>query len=278
MTSNLIRIVSHEAKNPVDCSLKKTFELLEPNLRPPWAVTILTPHEHLLLNKVILYGILCETHCAKTHIKHLHAMVINGYGLFANLIYEIVNELYTKLVEPKIVGGDYSDGNSWLCFEIVIMFLAKWDSLVEVDPMTLTSRLYTYLRLIGRDVVWLLQDLVHIPNIRSIWKDLALNQGSFKTLGYFVISLLYNTRTSSRYTSDSPELETQLRFLVFYMRKVWESKAIPGMTTHQTKSFKQISFPDKLVYDVELRGSIVRGVSSSLRVPVRKGVIALLMS
>ncbi|XP_050382428.1 uncharacterized protein LOC126799298 [Argentina anserina] len=286
MTSNLIRIASHEAENPVDCALKKAFELLEPNLRPPLAITILTPQEYLLLNKAILYGILCETHYAKTHIKHLHAIVTDGYGLFASLISEVVNEIYTKLLEPvkcqliwvtkemidvqavgvhgllvcflrQIVGGDFSVGNLWLCFEILCIFLTKWDSLVEVDPMILTSGLYTYLRLvadhyrlpsnpklellkhmeidfcmkvlreqfsvclkIGRDLVRLLQDLVHIPNFRAMWKDLLLNQGKFTTPGVSVISQLYNTRTSSRYTllRISPEMETQLRFILTFVK------------------------------------------------------------
>ncbi|XP_062007677.1 uncharacterized protein LOC133724826 isoform X1 [Rosa rugosa] len=282
MALNLIRIASHEAENPVGCSLKEAFELLEPKLRPPLAITISTPQEYLLLNKAILYGVLCETHFAKTHIKHLHAIVTDGYGLFASLIAKVVNELYMKLVDPvkcqliwvtkemidvqavgihgllvcflrQIVGGDFSDGNLWLCFEIVSIFLTKWDSLLEVEPMILTSGLYTYLRLvadhyrllsnpklealkqleidfcikvlreqfsvclkIGRDLVRLLQDVVHIPNFRATWKDLVLNQGKFKTPGFSVISQLYNTRTSSQYIllRISPEMETQLRFLL----------------------------------------------------------------
>ncbi|KAG9142069.1 hypothetical protein Leryth_026871 [Lithospermum erythrorhizon] len=44
---------------------------------------------------------------------------------------------------------------------------------------------------IGRDLVRLLQDLVHIPEFRAIWKDLVLNPSEFKTDGFIDISQLY---------------------------------------------------------------------------------------
>ncbi|KAF3457972.1 hypothetical protein FNV43_RR02634 [Rhamnella rubrinervis] len=44
----------------------------------------------------------------------------------------------------QIVGGDFSDGNLWLCFEI------------------------------GRDLIRLLQDLAHVHEL-SMWKDLVFN-------------------------------------------------------------------------------------------------------
>ncbi|PRQ49916.1 putative integrator complex subunit 3 [Rosa chinensis] len=409
MALNLIRIASYEVENPVGCSLKEAFELLEPKLRPPLAITIPTPQEYLLLNKAILYGVLCETHFAKTHIKHLHAIVTDGYGLFASLIAKVVNELYTKLVDPvkcqliwvtkemidvqavgihgllvcflrQIVGGDFSDGNLWLCFEIVSIFLTKWDSLLEVEPMILTSGLYTYLRLvadhyrllsnaklealkqleidfyikvlreqfsvclkIGRDLVRLLQDVVHIPNFRATWKDLVLNQGKFKTPGFSVISQLYNTRTSrsqKRYQAwfakkflCAPNRETLIVDIVRFIccahhppNEIIQSDIIPRwavvgwLLKYCTKNYVQANvklallydwlFFDERVdtimniepamllivysipryidvthtlleflfllvdsYDVEHKDIIIRGVSSSLRVLVKKGVI-----
>ncbi|XP_062073452.1 uncharacterized protein LOC133777738 isoform X2 [Humulus lupulus] len=156
----------------------------------------------------------------------------------------------------QIVGGDFSDGNLWLCYELLNVFLIKWDTLLEAEPMILASALYTYLRLladhcklihntkytklealkrleiefcvrvlkeqfhlclnIGRDLIRLLQDLVHMPEIRAIWKDLIFKPGEFKTPEFSDISQLYCTRTSSRYflLRITPEMEVQLRFLL----------------------------------------------------------------
>ncbi|KAM1000380.1 hypothetical protein ACFX2A_007136 [Malus domestica] len=282
----LIQTSSHEAENPIELSLRQAFELLEPKLRPPFALTIPNPQEYLLLNKAILYGVLCESHVGKTHMKHLHAIVTDGYFWFVSLLVKVVNELYVKLLEPvksqliwvtkelinvlavgvdgllvcllrQIIGGDYSDGNLWLCFEMVSIFMTKWDCLLEVEPMILTSGLYTYLRLladhcrllsnpnlealkqlevdfcikvfkekfplclkIGRDLVRLLQDLVHLPKFRTIWKDLVLNRGEFKAQGFSGIPQLYNTRTPSEYMllRITPEMEAHLRFLLTHVK------------------------------------------------------------
>ncbi|XP_022730960.1 integrator complex subunit 3 homolog [Durio zibethinus] len=285
MASKLIRIASYEAENQLELSLRQAFDLLESNLRPPFPLTIPNPQEYTLLNQAILYGVLIEPHFAKIHIKHLHAIVIDGYKLFSNLLVGIVNELYGKLVDSvkdqliwvtkemidvsavgidsllvcllrQIVGGDFSDGNLWLCFELVSLCLSKWDCLLQEEPIVLTSALYTFLRLladhcrvlsnpklemlrqleiefcvkmlreqfclclkIGRDLVRLLQDLVHIPEFKSIWKDLVLNPTEFRTSEYSDISQLYCIRTSSRYflLRITPEMETQLRFLLSHV-------------------------------------------------------------
>lgn len=286
MALKLTQIAPHEAENPTELSLRQAFELLEPKLRPPFSLTIPKPQEYLLLNKAILYGVLCECQVGKTHIKHLHAIVTDGYGLFVSFLAKVVNELYVKLREPlkcqliwvikelvdvqavgvdgllvclfrQIVGGDFSDGNLWLCFEMVNILLTKWDCLLEVEPMILTSGLYTYLRLladhcrqlstpklevlkqleidfcikvlkeqfplclkIGRDLVRLLQDLVHLPKFRDIWKDLVLNPGESKSWGFSGIAQLYMTRTPSQYMllRITPEMETQLRFLLTHVK------------------------------------------------------------
>lgn len=286
MASKLIQIASYEAENQTELSLRQAFELLEPKLRPPFALTIPDQQEYAQLNKAILYGVLCEPHFAKTHIKHLHAIVSDGYGLFVRLLVKVVHELYAKIVDcvrkqlvwvakemidvsavgvdgllvcllRQIVGGDFSEGNLWLCFELVSVFLAKWDCLLEEEPLVLTSALYTYLRLladhcrlvnntnlealkrleiefcvkvvreqfhlclrIGRDFIRVLQDLVHVPEFRAIWKDLVLNPSEFKTPGFSDISQFYCMRTSSRYAllRITPEMETQLRFLLTHVK------------------------------------------------------------
>ncbi|KAI3870853.1 hypothetical protein MKX03_013744 [Papaver bracteatum] len=55
---------------------------------------------------------------------------------------------------------------------------------------------------------------------RAIWKDLLSNPLEFGTPEFLDISQLYCLRTSSRYflLRISPEMETQLRFLLTYVR------------------------------------------------------------
>lgn len=286
MASKLLKIAPLEAQNQIEVSLRQAFELLEPQLRPPFPLTIPTPEEYSQLNRAILYGVLCEPHFAKIQIKYLHAVVTDGYCFFVSLLTTIVNELYSKLVESariqliwlvseliyvsavgidgllvsllrQIVGGDFSDGNLWLCFELVSLFLRKWNWLVEEEPSVLRSGLYTYLRVlsdhcrflggskleslrrieiefcvrvlreqfhlclrIGRDLIRLLQDLVHVPEFQAVWKDMLLNPGEFKTQGFEDISRLYRERTSSRYflLRITPEMESQLRFLLTHVK------------------------------------------------------------
>ncbi|KAK8641253.1 hypothetical protein V6N13_010670 [Hibiscus sabdariffa] len=285
MASKLIRIASYEAQNQLELSLRQAFDTLQSKLRPPFSLAIPDPQEYTQLNQAILYGVLIEPHFARSHIKHLHAIVIDGYKLFLSLLVGIVNELYIKLVDSvkeqliwvtkemidvsavgidsllvcllrQIVGGDFSDENLWLCFELVSLCLSKWDCLIEEKPVVLTSALYTFLRLladhcralsnpklemlrrleiefcvkmlrdrfhlclkIGRDLVRLLQDLFHVPEFKSIWKDLVLNPSEFRTAEYSDVSQLYCTRTSSRYflLRITPEMEAQLRFLLTHV-------------------------------------------------------------
>ncbi|XP_031277160.1 integrator complex subunit 3 homolog [Pistacia vera] len=299
MPPKLIRLAPHEAENEFELSLRQAFAVVEPQLRSPFPLTIPSPEEYSQLNSAILYGVLTEPHLAKVHIKHLHAVVTDGYGLFVSLLVKIVNELYVKLFYSvksqliwvtkemidvlavgfdgllccllrQIVGGDFSDVNLWLCFELVNVFLGKWDCLLEEEPLVLSSALYTFLRLladhcrfssnekldplkqleieycvkmlreqfhlclkVGRDLVRLLQDLVHVPVFRAIWKDLALNPNEFKTPGFSDLSQLDHLRTSSRYflLRITPEMENQLRFLLTHVKlgrqkryQVWFTK------------------------------------------------------
>ncbi|KAL0007278.1 hypothetical protein SO802_008780 [Lithocarpus litseifolius] len=176
MASKLIQIASFEAENQTELSLRQAFELLEPKLRPPFDLTIPDEQQYAQLNRAILYGVLCEPHFAKTHIKHLHAIVTDGYGLFVHLLVKVVHELYPKLVASarqqlvwvtkemvdvlavgfdgllvcllrQIVGGDFSEGNLWLCFELLSVFMDKWDCLLEEEPLVcrvLCTRTFGY--------------------------------------------------------------------------------------------------------------------------------------
>lgn len=309
MASRLIHKATYEADNSFDASLRESFQLLEAQLRPPFPLTILTQPEYLNLNRAILYGILCEAHLAKVHIKHLHGIVIDGYTFFTMLLIRMVNELYTKLVEDVKVqliwvtsemiyvsaigidgllvallrqtrGGDFSEANLWLCSELVGLILAKWDCLLEEQPMILSSALYVFLRLmadhcrvslnskveilkqkeiefctrvfreqfplclkIGRDLIRLLQDLVHVPEFRDIWKDLLLLPANFKTSGFSDIYQLYQSRTSSRYflLRITPEMEAHLRFLLTHVKlgsqtryQIWFARKFLNVPENET--------------------------------------------
>nr|XP_017227735.1 PREDICTED: integrator complex subunit 3 homolog [Daucus carota subsp. sativus]XP_017227736.1 PREDICTED: integrator complex subunit 3 homolog [Daucus carota subsp. sativus]XP_017227737.1 PREDICTED: integrator complex subunit 3 homolog [Daucus carota subsp. sativus]XP_017227738.1 PREDICTED: integrator complex subunit 3 homolog [Daucus carota subsp. sativus] len=282
MGSRLIVGAPHEADNLLETSLREAFELLESQLSPPFSLKCRNELEYFDINKAIIYGILCEPQMGNVHIKHLHGIVTDGYAFFTNTLVRIVDELYEKLVDSvrvqliwitlemidvsaigfqgllvallrQIVGGDFSDKNLWLCSELVRIFFAKWDCLLEEEPLVLTSALYVFLRLladhcrlvgnlkvellkkmeidfcvrllrerfrlcmmIGRDLVRLLQELVHVPEFRAIWKDLMLSPSEFKVPEFRDISQLYRVRTSSRYflLRITPVMESQLRFLL----------------------------------------------------------------
>lgn len=178
MASKLVDRRIHEAENPLEISLREAFNFLEPNLRPPFPLTIPTQEEYENLNRAILYGIFCESHLAEVHIKHLHGKSTDGYEYFTGLLIKIVNEVFTKLVDPvrrqllwvtremvnvaavgfdgllvallrQIVGGDFGEENLWLCFEMVCLLSSKWDCLLEEEPFVLTSALYVFLRLLA---------------------------------------------------------------------------------------------------------------------------------
>ncbi|KAK9157326.1 hypothetical protein Scep_003900 [Stephania cephalantha] len=156
----------------------------------------------------------------------------------------------------QIAGGDYSDWNLWLAAELLRIFQDNWEWLLE-EPLVLTSALFTYLRLladhyrlsgvskfetlkqmeidfcirvlrnhfdlclrIGRDLIRLLQDLSHIPEFQALCKDLLSNPAEFRALGFSDISQIYARRTSSQYhlLHITPEMETQLRFLLTHVR------------------------------------------------------------
>ncbi|KAJ8770905.1 hypothetical protein K2173_022077 [Erythroxylum novogranatense] len=285
MTSKLLEVGAYDATNEFEQSLIQAFEELQPKLRPPFSLAIPNAQGYAQLNRAILYGVLTEPQLFKTHIKHLHAIVTDGYAFFVGLAVRVVNDLYVKLVHSvklqlicvvkevlnvlgvgfdgllvcllrQIVGGDFSDGNLWLCFELVNLFLNNWDCLVEEEPFVLTSALYVYLRLladhcrvfnneklelikkleiefcvkmlreqfclsmqIGRDLIRLLQDLFHVPEFLAIWKDLILKRSEFRNAGFSDITQIYSSKTSTQYflLRVTPEMETQLRFLLTHV-------------------------------------------------------------
>ncbi|KAK9735954.1 hypothetical protein RND81_04G240700 [Saponaria officinalis] len=286
MASKLISLSPHEAQIQLEVSLREAYCINQSKLTPPLKYTILSNEEYLSINKAVVYGVLCEPNLANIYIKYLHAHVNDGYCLFIDIIVQIIDGLYLKLLEfPKIqlfwvisvmvdvsgvgfdrlfvsilrriVGGDFSDGNLWLSCEVVNLLSLKWGSILDEAPFVLGYGLYTYLRLlsdhyrlsrssrstelkqkeigfcvrvlreqfrlcvgIGRDLIRVLQDLVHIPEFRAIWRDLLMNPSSFGVSNFLDISEIYRIRTSSRYflLRITPEMETQLRFLLTHVK------------------------------------------------------------
>nr|XP_043611147.1 integrator complex subunit 3 [Erigeron canadensis] len=319
MTSKLTQKTPYESEHQFAKSLQESFENLEESqLKPPFPLTIPTHPQYIQLNQAILYAILTRPDSSKLHIKHLHAVITDGYAYFTSLLTTLVNELYTKLfdnvrvqviwvlselidvsadgVDALLVslfrqtrgGYDFSDGNLWLCLELVGVLLRKWGCLVEEFPGVVSNGLYVFLRLlgdhccdkvlsfcskvevlkgreiefcvrvfreefglcfsIGRDLVRVLQDLVHVDEFRDIWKDLLLQPEKFGMPGFTDISQLYWLRTSSRYflLRISPEMEAQLRFLLTNVK-------IGSQTRYQTwfgKKFLNVLENESVVIDI----------------------------
>ncbi|KAL0805010.1 hypothetical protein Bca101_097501 [Brassica carinata] len=218
--SKLIHVALHEVENQLELSLRQANESLKLKLRPPFSLEIPDPQEYLQLNRAIIYGVLCDSSSSTTHMKHLHALVTDGYGFFTSLLVGIVVELYGKLVDSakiqlmwltkemisvssvgledlllsllRRIGS--RDQNVWLCSELrlEIKFCVK----MFREEMDLSLK-------IGRNLVRLLQDLAHVSEFREIRNNL-------------VSSIYYMSKTSTRYffLRISPEMETQLRFLL----------------------------------------------------------------
>ncbi|KAL0662258.1 hypothetical protein Bca4012_099095 [Brassica carinata] len=197
--SKLIRVALHEVESQLELSLRQANESLKPKLRPPFSLEIPDPQEYLQLNRAIVYGVLCDSSSSTTHMKHLHALVTDGYGFFTSLLVGIVVELYGKLVDSakiqlmwltkemisvssvgledllrRIGSGDQ---NVWLSEDhckvsgdnvkrLEIKFCVK----MFREEMDLSLK-------IGRDLVRLLQDLAHVSEFReigTIWSQEAI--------------------------------------------------------------------------------------------------------
>uniref|UniRef100_A0A7N0RHW8 Integrator complex subunit 3 n=1 Tax=Kalanchoe fedtschenkoi TaxID=63787 RepID=A0A7N0RHW8_KALFE len=287
MACAMLQLAPLEAEKEAEVSLRQAFEFLNQKLKPPFVIRNLTSDEYLQLNQALVYGVLCEPSSARVHLKHLHGIVSDGYACFVGLLVKIVNELYTQLVGEvklqlvwivkemidvsavgidalissllrRIAGGDFSEGNLWLCYEMVSVLCEKWDWLVKEEPLVVPCALFVFLRVlsdhcrpslsdakiaplrkkeidfcvrllreqfhlcfkIGRDLVRILQDLGHVPAFCTILKDLFLTPAAFRIPGFSDIKQLCRMRTSSRYfvLRVTPEMEAQLRFLLTYVK------------------------------------------------------------
>ncbi|XP_072950117.1 uncharacterized protein [Typha angustifolia] len=173
----LLHLNPHDAQNPIELCLEEAFFHLQPQLKPPFSLTIPSPSQYSQLNHAIAYGILTEPHLARTHLTHLHAIVTDGYGFFTAILVKLCNEFYSKLLEipraqliwvcsklvrvsavgiellaisllRQILGGDFKEPNLWLCVELLKILSCNWDWLLD-EPLVLTSALFVYLRLLA---------------------------------------------------------------------------------------------------------------------------------
>ncbi|GAB2218417.1 hypothetical protein Droror1_Dr00001640 [Drosera rotundifolia] len=306
MSQNLISHPPHESHPQFALLLKESYLTHLQTLTPPLQFTIFCSSNYVSINRAILYGSLVEPSIAKTCLKYLHAIVNDGYLVFCGLVSRVVDELYGKMVDVckvrliwivgvmvevngigfggvvvsllrRIEGGEFGEGNLWLCYEVVGVLMGKWDVVAVEEPTVLTSALYVFLRVLGdhcrmersrrsdelvrretefcvrvlreqfglclnmgRDLIRLLKDLSHVPEFCDIWKDLMLNPGVFRTPEFSDISVLYRRRTSSRYflLRITPEMEVQLRFLLSHVK-------LGGQKRHQ------IWFAKKFLYSPE---------------------------
>ncbi|KAI3920920.1 hypothetical protein MKW98_015908 [Papaver atlanticum] len=196
MASKLFHISPHHAESQIEISLREAFQLLETQLRPPFSLKIPSPSYETKFN------------WATSKLVEVPSIGIDN--LLAGWL-------------RQIVGGDISDGNLWVCIELLKLCLDKFKILLE-DPLILTSALFTYFQLfayccrlsgnqklenlkrleidfcVGLDLVRLFQDLVYVSEFRAIWKDLLSNPLEFQ-----------NSRDFAR---DG----TQLRFLLTHVR------------------------------------------------------------
>lgn len=275
-----------EAEKEMEVNMRHAFEFHAQKLKPPFVITNLTTDEYLQLNQALIYGILTQPDFSKIHMKHLHGIVNDGYGCFVNLVVNTVNELYVFLggevkiqlilitkemvfvnavgidvlvlsLLRRIVGGDFGEGNLWLCYELVTLLCENWEWLIEEVQLVVPSVLFVFLRVlsdhcrpsvdakvaplrrkevdfcvrllrekfhlcvkVGRDLVRILQDLGNVPEFRDILNDLFLKPAVFGLLGFSDVIQLYRMRTSSRYfvLRVTPEMEAQLRFLLTYVK------------------------------------------------------------
>ncbi|VFR01534.1 unnamed protein product [Cuscuta campestris] len=118
---------------------------------------------------------------------------------------------------------------------------------------------------IGRDLVRLLQDLVHIAEFKSIWKDLLFNPGEFRVNDFKSMVKIYRLKTQSLYFSlrITPEMERNLRFLLTNVKfgnqkryQAWFAKKFLSCSERETllvdiarKSYIEANFKLALFYD-----------------------------
>ncbi|KAF3457969.1 hypothetical protein FNV43_RR02631 [Rhamnella rubrinervis] len=177
MASKLIRTIPYEAENQTELSLRQAFEVLELRLRPTFPLTISNLQEYLQLNQVILYGVLGGPNSAKIHIKYLHAIVTDGYCSFVSFIKKVVNELYVKLI-------DSAKGQLIWVIQVMIdvsalgadnLLVSLLRQIVGGDFSDVLKEQFHLCLKIRRDLIRLLQDLVHVHAFGALWKDLVFN-------------------------------------------------------------------------------------------------------
>nr|VDD61445.1 unnamed protein product [Brassica oleracea] len=185
--SKLIRVALHEVESQLELSLRQANESLKPKLRPPFSLEIPDPQEP---SSTASYAIpLVDS--AKIQLMWLTKEMIS------------VSSVGLEDLLRRIGSGDQ---NVWLCSELdhckvsgdnVKRLEMKFCVKMFREEMDLSLK-------IGRDLVRLLQDLAHVSEFReigTIWSQVFITCPRLQLDIYFFLRI-------------SPEMETQLRFLL----------------------------------------------------------------
>ncbi|CDP14922.1 unnamed protein product [Coffea canephora] len=288
MHSKLTKNAIFEADNSLEVSLREAEKLLEPQLRPPFPLKLPTQEEYFNLNKAILCGILCEPQMARVHIKHLHAIVTDGYTYFISMLIKIVNELYAKLVDSNAAFLDISQ-----------LYLSRTSSryfLLRITPeMENQLRfLLTHVKLGNqkRYQVWFAKKFLGVPERETLLTDIV----RFICCGHHPPNEIIQSDIIPRWavigwllkSSQRNYVEANVKLALFYDWLFFDEKVDnimniePGilLMIHSIPSYVDIThtlleFLLMLVenYDIERKDVIVKGISSAFTFLVRKGVV-----
>ncbi|KAG6418577.1 hypothetical protein SASPL_120781 [Salvia splendens] len=193
----------------------------------------------------------------------------------------------------QIVAGDSSEENLWVLrnghpflqkmglpsSRRLIGFDCCFVCVSECRLITAGEKFGLCLR-IGRDLVRLLQDLVHVPEFRVIWRDLLYAPSVFgvgiiqrwAVIGWLLKSSMKNYITSNMklalfydwlfFTNIEPALLLMVHSIPEYI--------------DITNSLFEFLFLLLDNYDLERKEIVLRGISSSLHTLLRKGVVGSL--
>ncbi|KAJ0745535.1 putative integrator complex subunit 3 [Helianthus annuus] len=293
MASSLIHKSTYEADNPLESSLIEAFRLLEPELRPPFPLTIRTEPEYFNLNRAILYGILSETHLAKVHLKHLHGIVTDGVCLNTKL-----KVLKQKEIEFCI--RVFKD-QFHLCLKIDACQLYRSRTCSRYFLLRVTPEMETHLRFLLTQVklgsqtryqIWFGRKFLNGPEKETVVIDIvrficcAHHPSNDILLSnviprWIIVGWLLKCCTKNH-------IEANAKLALFYDWLFFEENvdnimniepAILLMVNsvpkyiHMTHNLLEFLFLLVDHYDIDRKDLILKGVSSALDVLKRKGVV-----
>ncbi|KAJ0881922.1 putative integrator complex subunit 3 [Helianthus annuus] len=189
MASSLIHKSTYEADNPLESSLIEAFRLLEPELRPPFPLTIRTEPEYFNLNRAILY------------------------------VCKVVDELYSKLVENVKVQLLY------VSLELVDVSAVGVDSLLvallrqirggDLGEVSLNSKLKVLKQKEIEFCIRVFKDQFHL----CLKIDACQLYRSRTCSRYFLLRITPEMETHLRFLLTQVKLGSQTRYQIWFGRK-----------------------------------------------------------